>query len=129
MRARAAHSNATSSPMRHTNSRPTLPETIISSSSSIVIATPRSSLLAPRSSLLTPRPSTLDPPLRTCGRRYMFSEGLVTVWSAPNYCYRCGNVAAILQLDEQLGRNFKIFREVETPEPPSGGKGSLPYFL
>ena len=129
MRARAAHSNATSSPMRHTNSRPTLPETIISSSSSIVIATPRSSLLAPHSSLLDPRPSTLDPPLRTCGRRYMFSEGLVTVWSAPNYCYRCGNVAAILQLDEQLGRNFKIFREVETPEPPSGGKGSLPYFL
>jgi len=63
------------------------------------------------------------------GYKYMFSEGLVTVWSAPNYCYRCGNVAAILQLDEQLGRNFKIFREVETPEPPSGGKGSLPYFL
>jgi len=57
-------------------------------------------------------------------------EGLlVTVWSAPNYCYRCGNVAAILQLDEQLGRNFKIFREVDNPEPSSGGRGSLPYFL
>ena len=63
------------------------------------------------------------------GYKYMFNEGLVTVWSAPNYCYRCGNVAAILQLDDKLERDFKIFREVETPEPPSGGKGSLPYFL
>jgi len=48
--------------------------------------------------------------------------------SAPNYCYRCGNVAAILQLDDSLGRNFKIFREVENPEPPSGSRGNVPYF-
>uniref|UniRef100_A0A7S2IKS6 Serine/threonine-protein phosphatase n=1 Tax=Haptolina brevifila TaxID=156173 RepID=A0A7S2IKS6_9EUKA len=63
------------------------------------------------------------------GYKYMFNEGLVTVWSAPNYCYRCGNVAAILQLDENLGRNFKIFREVDSPEPSQGGRGNLPYFL
>jgi len=63
------------------------------------------------------------------GYKYMFNEGLVTVWSAPNYCYRCGNVAAILQLDDALGRDFKIFREVDTPEPSSGGKANLPYFL
>jgi serine/threonine-protein phosphatase 4 catalytic subunit len=43
------------------------------------------------------------------GYKEMFNKTLVTVWSAPNYCYRCGNIAAILELDKNFERRFKAF--------------------
>ncbi|GAM18434.1 hypothetical protein SAMD00019534_016090 [Acytostelium subglobosum LB1] len=64
------------------------------------------------------------------GYKYMFNETLVTVWSAPNYCYRCGNVAAILQLDEKLKKNFVIFEAA--PQESRGVPAKKPapeYFL
>ena len=52
------------------------------------------------------------------GYKEKFNDTLVTVWSAPNYCYRCGNVAAILELDEDLTKFYKIFKE--SPEDSRG---------
>ena len=64
------------------------------------------------------------------GYMYWFpGDILVTVWSAPNYCYRCGNLAAILELDQNLNRNFKTFREVPESARSVAPKQVLPYFL
>ena len=66
------------------------------------------------------------------GHKQMFNDTLVTVWSAPNYCYRCGNVAAILELDENLTKFYKIFEAApqEARGVPKTTKKPAPeYFL
>jgi len=64
------------------------------------------------------------------GYKYMFNETLVTVWSAPNYCYRCGNVASILELDENLNRKFYTFNAAPPEARGTPGKTPSPmYFL
>eukprot|EP00892_Ulva_mutabilis_P009774 jgi/Ulvmu1/7169/UM034_0077.1 len=64
------------------------------------------------------------------GYKWMFNEQLVTVWSAPNYCYRCGNVAAILEFDENLTRSFKVFEAAPNEARALQAKKTPPdYFL
>lgn len=64
------------------------------------------------------------------GFKYWFDEkNLVTVWSVPNYCYRCGNKASILKLDENLKRKFEIFDTVAESISSVHFKNVVPYFL
>ncbi|XP_020810195.1 serine/threonine-protein phosphatase 4 catalytic subunit-like [Drosophila serrata] len=64
------------------------------------------------------------------GFKWHFNETVLTVWSAPNYCYRCGNTAAILELNEYLQRNFIIFDAAPQDTRPKYLKKPLAeYFL
>ena len=42
-------------------------------------------------------------PAHLCqGYNWSHEKNVVTIFSAPNYCYRCGNQAAIMELDDGL---------------------------
>jgi diadenosine tetraphosphatase ApaH/serine/threonine PP2A family protein phosphatase len=63
------------------------------------------------------------------GYQYHFAGQLITVWSAPNYMYRCGNVASVLALDRNLQREIKPFREVpESDRKAPDGSLNMSYF-
>jgi len=63
------------------------------------------------------------------GYKYMFPEkSLITVWSAPNYCYRCGNIASILVFDEHLDRQIRLFKEVPESGKQVTQKAGVQYF-
>ena len=64
------------------------------------------------------------------GYKIMFDNRLITVWSAPNYCYRCGNVASIMEVDEDLEKDFKVFEATTNEEKQVPIIKDLPeYFL
>ncbi|KXN90375.1 Serine/threonine-protein phosphatase 6 catalytic subunit [Leucoagaricus sp. SymC.cos] len=66
------------------------------------------------------------------GFKYMFDEQLVTVWSAPNYCYRCGNMASIMTVHENGERTFTVYDAAEENERDRGkiaGRMNMPYFV
>lgn len=55
--------------------------------------------------------------LTMAGYNWCHDRNVVTIFSAPNYCYRFGNQAAVMQLDEHLKYNFLQF------DPPPEQKG------
>ncbi|CAK5262151.1 unnamed protein product [Mycena citricolor] len=67
------------------------------------------------------------------GYKHVFDEAVVTVWSAPNYCYRCGNMAAILTLKESGESEFTVFGAAEENERDKGMQtrkmNTMPYFV
>lgn len=66
------------------------------------------------------------------GFKYHFPEkSLVTVWSAPNYCYRCGNVASVMKIGEDLSQSFGLFEEVTAKHDGEVHKRMtlVPYFM
>ena len=51
------------------------------------------------------------------GYNWSHNQKVVTIFSAPNYCYRCGNQAAIMEVDENM--NYQNFQQFE-PAPRRG---------
>ncbi len=63
------------------------------------------------------------------GYRWHFDNKLATVWSAPNYCYRMNNLAAILKLDSTLEMSFAVYPASDNNKLNVDYKTVLPYFL
>ena len=63
------------------------------------------------------------------GYTWCHERNVVTVFSAPNYCYRCGNQAAILEVDEHLTYNFIQFDPAPRRGEPHVTRRAPDYFL
>ncbi len=58
--------------------------------------------------------------LTMTGYNWCHNRRVCTIFSAPNYCYRCGNQAAIMEVDEHLRYTFLQY----DPSPKQGGDDS-----
>ena len=63
------------------------------------------------------------------GYSWSHQENVVTIFSAPNYCYRCGNQAAIMEVDEQHNRQFLQYDPSVRPGEPTVTRKTPDYFL
>ena len=73
------------------------------------------------------------------GYQVLYDDRLSTVWSAPNYCYRCGNMASVLEVSDTGERFFNVFdaapendlhRNETQQQPNQDGQGVVvEYFL
>ncbi|KDN48596.1 Serine/threonine-protein phosphatase PP2A catalytic subunit, partial [Rhizoctonia solani AG-8 WAC10335] len=63
------------------------------------------------------------------GYNWSQDRNVVTIFSAPNYCYRCGNQAAIMEIDEKLSYTFLQFDPAPRAGEPLVSRRVPDYFL
>ncbi|ONK59679.1 uncharacterized protein A4U43_C08F9190 [Asparagus officinalis] len=63
------------------------------------------------------------------GYNWGHEQKVVTIFSAPNYCYRCGNMASILEVDDCKGHTFIQFEPAPRRGEPDVTRRTPDYFL
>ncbi|KAG6770267.1 hypothetical protein POTOM_025943 [Populus tomentosa] len=63
------------------------------------------------------------------GFNWAHEQKVVTIFSAPNYCYRCGNMASILEVDDCKGHTFIQFEPAPRRGEPDVTRRTPDYFL
>jgi len=63
------------------------------------------------------------------GYNWCHEQNVVTIFSAPNYCYRCGNQAAIMELDEKMDHHFKQFDPAPRKGEPHVSRRTPDYYF
>ena len=64
------------------------------------------------------------------GYLHHHDQALVTIFSAPNYCYRCGNQASIMEVDDNMNTEFLQYDPApRRGEEQSSAKRCPDYFL
>ncbi|XP_024982654.1 serine/threonine-protein phosphatase PP2A catalytic subunit-like isoform X2 [Cynara cardunculus var. scolymus] len=63
------------------------------------------------------------------GFNWGHEQKVVTIFSAPNYCYRCGNMASVLEVDDCKGHTFIQFEPAPRRGEPDVTRRTPDYFL
>ncbi|PPS07769.1 hypothetical protein GOBAR_AA12873 [Gossypium barbadense] len=63
------------------------------------------------------------------GFNWGHEQNVVTIFSAPNYCYRCGNMASILEVDDCKAHTFIQFEPAPRRGEPDVTRRTPEYFL
>lgn len=63
------------------------------------------------------------------GYQWNHNNTVVTIFSAPNYCYKCNNLAAIMELSDTGEHSFSTFRSVSDHEEDPNSKLNPPFLF
>ncbi len=67
--------------------------------------------------------------LQQNGYQWSHDNNVLTIFSAPNYCYRCGNLAAIMEIDENMKYELQTFDPAPRRGEAALEKYTPDYFL